>query len=100
MGHSGNRLGRVSVPYKVLTTGGAIVAGLVARQAVSAVWKAATGHHPPDSPEHPDSGWVEAIAWVVASSAALAAARLVAARQAARYYRRSTGHLPPKLEKA
>jgi hypothetical protein len=100
MGHPGNRLGRVSVPYKVLTTGGGIVAALVARQAVSAVWKAATGHHPPDSPEHPDSGWAEAIAWVVASSAALAAARLIATREAARYYRRSTGHLPPRLERA
>ncbi|MFL6100535.1 MAG: DUF4235 domain-containing protein [Actinomycetales bacterium] len=90
----------MSVPYKVLTTGGALVAGLVARQAVAAVWKSATGHHPPDSPEHPDSGWAEAVAWVVASSAALAAARLFAARGAARYYRRSTGHLPPKLKPA
>jgi uncharacterized protein DUF4235 len=88
----------VSVPYKVISTGSAVVAGLVARKAVSAIWKAATGHHPPDSPEHPDSGWAEAIAWAVASSAALAAARLFAARQAASYYRRSTGHLPPKLE--
>jgi hypothetical protein len=90
----------VSVPYKVISMGSAVVAGLVARKAVSAVWKAATGHHPPDSPEHPDSGWPEAIAWVVASSAALAVARLFAARQAANYYRRSTGHLPAKLEQA
>lgn len=90
----------MSVPYKVISTGSAIVAGLVARKAVSAVWKVATGHHPPDSPEHPDAGWGEAVAWVVASSAALAAAKLVAARQAAAYYRRSTGHLPPTLEKA
>jgi hypothetical protein len=90
----------VSVPYKVISTGSAVVAGLVARKAVSAVWKAATGHHPPDSPEHPDSGWAEAIACVIASSAALAAARLFAARQAANYYRHSTGHLPAKLEKA
>ena len=90
----------MSVPYKVISAGGAIVAGLVARQAVSAIWKASTGHHPPDSPEHPDSGWGEAIAWAVASSAALAVARLFAARQAANYYRRSTGHLPPKLDPA
>ena len=88
----------MSVPYKVISTGGAVVAGLVARQAVSAVWKSATGHHPPDSPEHPDSGWVEAVAWVVASSAALAVARLFAARQVANYYRRSTGRLPGRLE--
>ena len=64
----------MSVPYKVISTGGAIVAGLVARKAVSAVRKGAhsTGTTPPDSPEHPDAGWAEAIAWVAASSAALA----------------------------
>jgi hypothetical protein len=90
----------VSVPYKVISTGGAIVAGLVARKAVSAIWRASTGHHPPDSPEHPDSGWGEAVAWAVASSAALAVARLFAARQAANYYRRSTGHLPGRLEES
>jgi hypothetical protein len=90
----------VSVPYKVISTGGAIVAGIVARKAVAAIWRASTGHQPPDSPEHPDSGWGEAVGWAVASSAALAVARLFAARQAANYYRRSTGHLPPKLEQA
>jgi Protein of unknown function (DUF4235) len=90
----------VSVPYKVISTGGAIAAGLVARKAVSAVWKLSTGRPEPGSPEHPDSSWGEAVAWVIASSAALAVARLFAARQAANYYRRSTGHLPPKLEDA
>jgi hypothetical protein len=90
----------VSVPYKVISTGGAIVAGLAARKAVSAVWRMSTGRPEPGTPEHPDSSWVEAIAYVVVSSAALAAARLFAARQAANYYRRSTGHLPPKLEEA
>ena len=86
------------MPYKVISTGGTVVAGLVARKAVSAVWKASTGHRPPGSPEHPDSGWAEAIAWVVASSAALAVARLFAARQVANYYRRSTGRLPGRFE--
>jgi hypothetical protein len=90
----------VSVPYKVVSIGGSIVAGIVARKAVSAIWRATTGHHEPGSPEHPDSSLAEAIAWVAASSAALAVARLFAARQAANYYRRSTGHLPPKLEEA
>ena len=90
----------MSVPYKVISTSSAVVAGLVAREAVSWVWKAATGNKPPDSPEHPDSSWGEAIAWAVASSTALAVARLFAARQAANYYRRSTGHLPPALEEA
>ena len=88
----------MSVPYQVVSAGSAVVAGLVARQAVAAVWKLSTGHQPPDSPGHPDSTWGEAVAWVVASSAALAVARLFAARQAANYYRRSTGHLPAKLE--
>ena len=90
----------MSVPYKVISTGGAIAAGLVARKAVSAVWRLTTGRPEPGSPEHPDSSWGEAIAWVAASSAALAVARLFAAREAANYYRRSTGHLPPKLEDA
>ena len=88
----------MSVPYKVISVGGSIVAGLVARKAVSAVWRLSTGRPEPGTPENPDSSLGEAVAWVVASSAALAAARLFAARQAANYYRRSTGHLPPKLE--
>jgi hypothetical protein len=88
----------VSVPYKVISVGGSIAAGLVARKAVSAVWKLSTGRPEPGTPENPDSSWAEAITWVVASSAALAVARLFAARQAANYYRRSTGHLPGKLD--
>ncbi len=90
----------MSVPYKVISTGGAIVAGLVARKAVSAIWKPAPAITRRTAPSIPDAGWGEAIAWAVASSAALAVARLFAARQAANYYRRSTGHLPGKLEES
>ncbi len=88
----------MSVPYKVVSVGGSIAAGLVARKAVSVLWRVATGRHEPGTPEHPDSSWGEAIAFAAASGAALALARLFAARQAASYYRRSTGHLPPELE--
>jgi hypothetical protein len=90
----------VSVPYKVISAGGSIVAGLAARKAVSVLWRVTTGRHEPGTPEHPDSSWGEAVAFAVASGAALAIARLFAARTAASYYRRSTGHLPPGLESA
>ncbi|MGL5859084.1 MAG: DUF4235 domain-containing protein [Angustibacter sp.] len=84
--------------WKALGTGGAVAAGIAANKALTAGWKIATGHPPPNNPEHPDTNWVEAVAFVVLSGALIAAARTLGMRQAAEYYRRSTGHLPPKME--
>ena len=62
-------------------------------------WQTATGKPPPANPEHPDTTWAEAVGWALLSGAVIGTARMLATRKAAEYYRHSTGHLPPKLEK-
>lgn len=84
--------------WKVLGTGGAVLSGIAAKKVLNTGWKAATGNPPPVNPEHPDTHWGEALAWAVVSGALIGVARMLAARKAAAYYRRSTGHLPPKMQ--
>ena len=50
-------------------------------------------------PEDPDTTWHEAIGWALLSGAVIGLARLAAVRQAAAYYRHSTGHLPKALQR-
>jgi len=83
--------------FAVLST---LVATVVARKAMTASWKVATGKEPPANPAHPDVSMAEAVAWATASGVAVGLARMLASRKAADYYRRSTGHLPPNLEDA
>lgn len=84
--------------WKVMGTGGAVLAGVAAKKVLGAGWKAATGNAPPANPEHPDTSWAEALTWAVVSGALIGVARMLAARKAAGYYRRSTGHLPPEMQ--
>ncbi len=72
-----------------------LLAAVVARKGLNAFWRAATGKEPPDNPADPDIELREAVAWAIASGAIVAIARMLASRRAARYYTRSTGHLPP-----
>ncbi len=88
-----------SLGWKILGGGGAVLAGLAARKALTTVWKTATGNEPPTVPEDPDTEWHEAVLWALASGAAVGLARLFATRQAAGYYRRSTGKLPKALDR-
>ena len=83
--------------WKLLGTGSALGAGALANAVTKRGWKLATGSNPPDNPEDPDVGWKEAVLWALASGAVIGLARLLAERQAAAYYRRSTGSLPPGL---
>ena len=84
--------------WKILGTGGAIAAGIVARKLVTTGWIAATGKEPPVNPEDPEVSWPEAIGWAVASGAVIGVARLLAARKAAAYYTKSAGHPPKNLQ--
>lgn len=87
-----------SLGWKVLATGSALVAGIAAKKVLETVWEKGTGKAPPRNPESPDTTWGEAVGWAVLSGTVFALARLVATRQAARYYKRSTGRLPKGLE--
>ena len=86
--------------WKILGTGAAVGAAVVARRLVTSGWTAATGKEPPANPEDPEVAWPEAIGWAVASGAAVGVARLLATRKAATYYAKSAGHPPKSLQKA
>lgn len=74
-------------------------AAAVAKKALNSSWKAATGKNPPANPADPDVDVREAVTWAAISGALIGLARMFAARRAAGYYAKSTGHLPPGLEK-
>ena len=74
-------------------------AAAVAKKALQGSWKAATGKNPPANPADPDVDVMEAVAWAAVSGALIGLARMFAARRAAGYYAKSTGHLPPGLQK-
>jgi hypothetical protein len=84
--------------WKVFGTVSAIAAGIATKKLLEVGWKTATGHSPPENPEHPDVQWWEAVSFAIASGAAIGVARMLAARKAAEYYRRSTGRLPAGMK--
>jgi hypothetical protein len=88
-----------SKTWKIFGTVSAISAGIATKKLLDLAWKTATGHAPPENPEHPDVQWWEAVSFAIASGAAVGLARMLTARKAAEYYRRSTGHLPAGLDK-
>jgi len=85
--------------WKILGTGGAIAAAVVARKLLTSGWTATTGKEPPANPEDPEVSWPEAVGWAVASGAVVGVARLLATRKAAAYYAKSAGHPPKGLQK-
>jgi len=89
---------KTSMGWRLLGGVSAVLAGIAARKALVAGWQRTTGHNPPANPATPGTGWGEAVAFALASGAAMGLARMLATRKAAGYYRRSTGHLPPGME--
>lgn len=77
----------------------ALGAAAVARKGLDTGWKAATGKQPPANPADPDVDVWEAVAWAAASGTLIALAKMFAQRRAANYFVKSTGHLPPPLQK-
>ena len=74
-------------------------AAAVAQKALQTSWKTATGKNPPANPADPDVGIGEAVMWAAVSGTLIGVARMLATRRAANYYAKSTGHLPPQLQK-
>jgi hypothetical protein len=85
--------------WTVFSLVSALGAAALAKKSLDTAWRAATGKHPPENPADPDVQMSEAVAWAVVSGTFVAVARMLAQRRAARYYRRSAGHLPPQLQK-
>ena len=80
------------IGWKLVLAAFTIVVGLAANKAVTTAWKLGSGGKPPKGNE---AGYAEVVTWAVASGGAAAAAKLFAERRAARYWLKSTGHLPP-----
>lgn len=87
-----------SMAWKIIGTGGAILAGVAARKATIVGWKLLTGNEPPANPEDPDVTWPEAIGFATATGIAVGLARLAWNRKAADYYIKSTGERPANLQ--
>jgi hypothetical protein len=83
------------VAWQVVGTGLAVLAGLVVRKLLGALWNRFTDHDPPTNPGAPDTTWGEALGFALASGAAIGVARAVAARGATAGWVRVTGALPP-----
>jgi hypothetical protein len=85
--------------WSVFSLISALGAAAIAKKGLNASWKAATGKTPPANPADPDVEMREAVLWAVASGTFVGLARMLAQRRAAGYYLKSTGKLPPGLEK-
>jgi hypothetical protein len=85
--------------WSVFSLAAALGAAAVAKKGVNTSWRVATGKNPPANPADPDVDLWEAVAWAAVSGTLIALARMLATRRAAHYYQRSTGHLPPELQK-
>jgi len=85
--------------WTVFSLGAALGAAAAAKKTLNTSWKAATGKNPPANPADPDVDLWEAVLWATVSGTVIGIARMLATRRAASYYARSTGHLPPDLQK-
>ena len=83
--------------WRVLGTGSAILAGVVASKVVTAVWKRA-GRDEILDPRDPRTPWKDAVVFAALTGLAVGAARVLVTRKAAEYYEKSTGHLPPPMQ--
>lgn len=79
--------------WKLLGTGSAIVAGIVANKVITTVWKKA-GRDTAIDPNNPDVPIAEALAYAALAGVAAGLAKTFTRRQAAAVYQRSAGHLP------
>lgn len=82
--------------WKILGTGSAIVAGIVANKIVAIVWSR-FGSGQDIDPNNPENPIGEAIAFAALAGLAMGLARTMATRQAASFYKKSAGHLPDAM---
>ena len=85
--------------WSIFSLAAAVGAAAMAKKTLNTSWRAATGKNPPANPADPDVDVWEAVAWATVSGSAIGLARMFATRKAAAYYAKSTGHLPPELQK-
>jgi hypothetical protein len=85
-----------TITWKILGTGGAILAGVLATKVVNVIW--AKAGQDEINPKNPDAPLVKALVYAAATGLAVGAARTFTQRKAAEYYRNSAGHLPKDIK--
>jgi hypothetical protein len=86
-----------SLVWRVLGTGSAILAGIIANKLVTTLWKKA-GRDEVLDPRDPRTPARDAVLFAALTGLAVGAARTLATRKAATYYQRSAGHLPKAMQ--
>jgi len=81
-----------AVTWKIMGTGGALLAGIVAKKVIDKVWAKAEGDE--INPKSPHAPLAKAVAYAMITGLAVGAAKTLATRKAARFYEKSAGHLP------
>ena len=83
------------VAWKIMGTGGAILAGIIATKVIDAIW--AKAGQDEINPKNPHAPLAKAVAYAVITGLAVGAARTIATRKAAAFYEKSSGHLPAEV---
>jgi hypothetical protein len=83
--------------WRVLGTGGAVLAGVLASKLVTVAWKKA-GRDAVLDPRDPRTPTRDAILFAALTGLAVGAAKTLATRKAAQYYEKSAGHLPKPMQ--
>lgn len=86
-----------AMAWRVMGTGSAILAGIVANKIVTTIWKKA-GRDSIVDPRDPRTPWKDALAFAALTGLAVGAARVLATRKAAQFYAKSAGHLPKAMQ--
>lgn len=84
--------------WKIMGTGAARGAGVMARRLAATGWTVTVGKPPPGHANNSEASWPTAIGWAATSGAFVGVARMVATRKAAAYYTKSAGHPPKELQ--
>lgn len=84
-----------SIAWKLIGTGGAALAAILATKVIDAVW--ARAGQDTVNPKSPEAPLAKAVAYAAITGLAVGAARTLATRKAAQYYAKSSGHLPKDI---
>lgn len=84
-----------SIAWRIMGTGGAILAGVLATKVIDAIWVKTEGDE--INPKSPNAPLAKAVAYAMITGLAVGAAKTLATRKAAQYYEKSSGHLPEAI---
>jgi hypothetical protein len=84
-----------AVAWKIMGTGGAILAGVIATKVIDTIWARTEGDE--INPKSPNAPLAKAIAYAMITGLAVGAAKTLATRKAAQFYEKSGGHLPEAI---